>query len=109
VRRVAEDEVSEPSKSDLSEAEALDDSESLSEGHDGEENGEEGEWGGIGVTASVAEENLEAGNVKRNKPPTGEELRDIKEAADLFKSNSFKLQVIVLYCRYICGINIFSR
>lgn len=33
---------------------------------------------------------------KINKPPTGEELRAIKDATDLFRSNSFKLQVSVL-------------
>ena len=27
------------------------------------------------------------------RPPTGEELRDIKDAADLYKSSSFKFQV----------------
>lgn len=30
---------------------------------------------------------------KIHKPPTGEELREIKDATDLFRSNSFKLQV----------------
>lgn len=33
------------------------------------------------------------GNTKSKKPPTGEELRTIKEASDLYKSNTFKLQV----------------
>ncbi|KDR65095.1 hypothetical protein GALMADRAFT_148991 [Galerina marginata CBS 339.88] len=31
-----------------------------------------------------------------NKPPTGEELRAIKDASDLFKSSSFKLQIDAL-------------
>lgn len=35
---------------------------------------------------------------KRNKPPTGEQLRTIKDAADLFKSNTFKLQVRAAFC-----------
>jgi U3 small nucleolar RNA-associated protein 22 len=31
------------------------------------------------------------------KPPTGEELRTIKDASSLFRSNSFKLQVCSIY------------
>ncbi len=48
------------------------------------------EWGGIepiGVT--------EGGHTpkgKPKKPPTGVEVREMKEAADLFKSTGFKLQ-----------------
>lgn len=37
-----------------------------------------------------------ASGKRTNKPPTGEELRTIKDATDLFRSNSFKLQVSVL-------------
>lgn len=101
--------MSEPSESDLAEAEVLDDGASLPERPHAEENDEEGEWGGIGVTPSLPQENLKGGSGKRNKPPTGEELRDIKDAADLFKSNSFKLQVIVLCFRYISSVNISSH
>jgi U3 small nucleolar RNA-associated protein 22 len=32
---------------------------------------------------------------KPRKPPTGEELRNIKDATDLYRSSSFKLQVSV--------------
>ena len=31
--------------------------------------------------------------VQKHKLPTGEELRTLKNAADLYQSNSFKLQV----------------
>ncbi|EKM77700.1 hypothetical protein AGABI1DRAFT_61282 [Agaricus bisporus var. burnettii JB137-S8] len=93
-RRVAEGELSENSESDLDEE--LDGSESLSEGPHAEKDEEEGEWGGIGAAPSLPQESLEGGSGKRNKPPTGEELRDIKDAADLFKSNSFKLQIDAL-------------
>ena len=40
---------------------------------------------------SVVEAETKNGTV--NKPPTGEELRVIKDATDLYRSNSFKLQV----------------
>lgn len=43
---------------------------------------------------SVAQGNAdETKNSAVNKPPTGEELRTIKDATDLYRSNSFKLQV----------------
>lgn len=87
--------MSEHSESDLDEE--LDGSESLSEGPHAEEDEEEGEWGGIGAAPSLPQESLGGGSGKRNKPPTGEELRDIKDAADLFKSNSFKLQVTAVF------------
>ncbi|KAF9552839.1 Nrap protein [Agrocybe pediades] len=59
--------------------------------------GEEGEqWGGIdGVEAQPGIEDHSAGK-KAIKPPTGEELRAIKDATDLFKSSSFKLQIDAL-------------
>jgi len=61
--------------------------------------GEDGEqWGGIdGVESKPAFEDLTA--KKSIKPPTGEELRAIKDASDLFKSSSFKLQVCFLLIR----------
>ena len=34
-----------------------------------------------------------------SRPPTGEQLRNIKDAADLFRSTSFKLQVCSLLHR----------
>ncbi|KAF8908204.1 Nrap protein [Gymnopilus junonius] len=61
----------------------------MDEAEDGEE------WGGVeGATAP-----LPAGQQpphKSTKPPTGEELRAIKDASDLFKSSSFKLQIDAL-------------
>lgn len=59
------------------------------------EDGLEEEWGGIrdpgpGDTETAAESQR---GTKPKKPPTGEELRAIKDATDLFKSSSFKLQV----------------
>lgn len=68
--------------------------ESIMEGDD--------EWEGFGAP----EVQGEPGKLKRpetastksstNKPPTREELRNILEASDLYKSNSFKLQVCSL-------------
>ena len=55
-------------------------------------------WAGEGerseneAPASADQADLHAGK-KGRKPPTGEELRAIKDAADLFQSSSFKLQV----------------
>jgi len=56
-----------------------------------EGDGEE-EWGGVTGCQAEIEEEHRAGT-KPKKPPTGEELRAIKDAADLFRSGSFKLQV----------------
>ncbi|KAF8154805.1 Nrap protein [Crassisporium funariophilum] len=55
------------------------------------------EWGGIGgeQAAAPSKEGNRTGT-KPKKPPTGEELRDIKDATDLFKSSSFKLQIDAL-------------
>lgn len=44
------------------------------------------EWGGVATGA-----NLEG--KKNNRPPTAQELREIKDASDIFQSSSFKLQV----------------
>lgn len=56
---------------------------------------DEEEWTGTGLTPSAPQISTEdhAGSGKLNKTPMGEELRVIKDAADLFRSNSFKLQV----------------
>ncbi|KDR70120.1 hypothetical protein GALMADRAFT_254950 [Galerina marginata CBS 339.88] len=59
----------------------------MDEGEGGEE------WGGIGKADRPQEQHTGKGS---NKPPTGEELRAIKDASDLFKSNSFKLQIDAL-------------
>lgn len=63
-----------------------------------EEEEEEEEWGGVsGANGTVqdAEDEKHTGT-KPKKPPTGEELRNIKDATDLYRSSSFKLQVRTL-------------
>ncbi|KAF7441237.1 hypothetical protein PC9H_001586 [Pleurotus ostreatus] len=55
----------------------------------------EAEWGGISTEANVVEQQQHSGT-KPKKPPTGEELRVIKDATDLFRSSSFKLQIDAL-------------
>jgi U3 small nucleolar RNA-associated protein 22 len=52
----------------------------------------EDEWGGISPLP-VHQTGAEVHATKPQKPPTGEELRIIKDATDLFRSSSFKLQV----------------
>lgn len=75
----------------------------MSEGDDQNKRNEEDEnpeWEGIGqegdhnVSVDVNEEARPG--TKPKKPPTGEELRAIKDATDLFRSSSFKLQVAIL-------------
>ncbi|KAK7032899.1 mannose-6-phosphate isomerase [Favolaschia claudopus] len=60
--------------------------------------GEDDEWGGIemaqNMTAPVAEST--GPGTKPKLPPSGEELRVIKDASSLFKSSTFKLQVDAL-------------
>lgn len=49
---------------------------------------EDEEWGG------VHHEGQDRGNPgEKPSKPTGEEIRAIKDASDLFRSNTFKLQV----------------
>ena len=61
---------------------------------------EEGSWEGLdGIDDGKAVEipNDRHGTTPK-KPPTGEELRTIKDAADLYMSSSFKLQVsLIIY------------
>ena len=55
---------------------------------------DEEEWGGIdGERSNAPEREGREPGTKPEKPPTGEELRAIKDATDLFRSSSFKLQV----------------
>jgi hypothetical protein len=57
-------------------------------------NGSQDEWGGISnqpVEGGGSDDHIKTGK----KPPTAEELRAIKDASDLFKSSSFKLQVCI--------------
>ncbi|KAG5642940.1 hypothetical protein DXG03_001857 [Asterophora parasitica] len=56
---------------------------------------DEGEWGGLQGNDQAAVDGLQPGT-KPKKPPTGEELRVIKDATDLFRSSSFKLQIDAL-------------
>lgn len=55
-----------------------------------EEDQEDQEWGGI---RGDKDSDAHQPGTKPKKPPTGEELRVIKDATDLFRSSSFKLQV----------------
>lgn len=84
----------------------MDEDNVMDNGDDGSEHSEEnmsamdegeddGEWKGIGANAETLPDEHFTGK-KSNKPPTGEELRAIKDASDLFKSGSFKLQVCCL-------------
>jgi U3 small nucleolar RNA-associated protein 22 len=59
-------------------------------------------WGGFGDGGERSETEGDAlgkdetkihAGQKERKPPTGQEVRVIKDAADLFRSNSFRLQV----------------
>lgn len=66
--------------------------EQLNEEEDEDE--EEEEWGGLGDGGMNGPSSTSAsGGAKPKKPPTGEEVRAIKEATDLYKSNTFKLRV----------------
>ena len=72
-----------------------DDGEGSREESNESEGEEEEEWGGVnGANGAVhdAEDGKHTGT-KPKKPPTGEELRNIKDATDLYRSSSFKLQV----------------
>ncbi len=53
----------------------------------------EGEWEGLGAEPAAIPDQ----GIRDKKLPSGEELRAIKDASDLFKSSSFKLQVGVFH------------
>jgi U3 small nucleolar RNA-associated protein 22 len=57
----------------------------------GEGGEEEEEW--AGATGDTTTPSVADRGAKLSRPPTGEELRAIKDAAELFRSGSFKLQV----------------
>lgn len=61
-----------------------------SETEPGSSNSEEEEWGGIG---GVGEVDPLSSSGKPVKVPAGHELREMKEASELYKSSVFKLQV----------------
>ena len=59
----------------------------------GEDEDEE-EWAGVnGASGEPVDEDEKRNGTKPKKPPTGEELRNIKDATELYRSSSFKLQV----------------
>jgi len=59
---------------------------------------DEEDWEGLGAGPAAIPTASDPGiRNKDKKLPTGEELRTIKDASDLFKSSSFKLQVGVLH------------
>lgn len=62
---------------------------------DGSADDEEEEWNGVNGASGEAEDGKHTGT-KPKKPPTGEELRNIKDATDLYRSSSFKLQVRIV-------------
>ncbi|KAJ6612257.1 Nrap protein [Mycena sp. CBHHK59/15] len=75
------------------------DTEELGVGEDAGENDDD-EWTGIAPQEGQSTDVSSAGNktpgTKPKKPPTGEELRVIKDAKDLFQSSTFKLQIDAL-------------
>ncbi|KAI0266446.1 pre-rRNA processing protein Utp22 [Gloeopeniophorella convolvens] len=54
------------------------------------------EWGGIGANGDERTVPGQPSTGKVHKPPTGDEVRAIKEAQELFMSSSFKLQIDAL-------------
>lgn len=65
------------------------------------------EWGGMDV--DMKDQSMGEGHqpgTKPKKPPTGEELRTIKDATELFRSSSFKLQVRSDY--YFLGMSMLT-
>ncbi|CAL1710724.1 unnamed protein product [Somion occarium] len=65
------------------------------EGH--ETAAEDDQWGGIdGQASSKPALNGAAKDLHKKKPPTAQELRSIKDATDLYRSSSFKLQIDAL-------------
>lgn len=69
---------------------------------DGDSSLDEDEWGEISpLPTEQTGAEVHGPGTKPQKPPTGEELRVIKDATDLFRSSSFKLQASAshaLYC-----------
>jgi len=95
VRKSKDQKLSDASGSDQGANGAMNDSENF---HDepSHDEAEDVEWTGTGFNVPSTSKKPEQGIGKPTKPPTGEELRVIKDATDLFKSNSFKLQVCII-------------
>jgi len=68
----------------------VDSGDSGSETETGSADNEEKEWGGTGGGGEV---DLPSSSGKPVKVPAGHELREMKEASELYKSSAFKLQV----------------
>ena len=83
---------------DDSASHAEDEDEDMHTGEEGEEDQEE--WGGLEAAGNDSEGGTHPGK-KPKKPPTGEELRNIKDASELYRSSSFKLQVRQLLCSVV--------
>ncbi|KAJ4474430.1 Nrap protein [Lentinula aciculospora] len=81
-----EDEDTSAQETDGDAQEEQDDGEDV-EMDNGEEEELEGEWEGVAHLRSSGE---------KSSKPTGEEIRVIKDASDLFRSNTFKLQIEAL-------------
>lgn len=56
----------------------------------------EEQWAGLGGEAATAGSAGEHPGTHKNQPPKGQELRNIKDASELYRSTSFKLQVRAL-------------
>lgn len=66
----------------------------LDESEEDEEAGtNEEQWAGLGGEAATAGSAGEHPGTHKNQPPKGQELRNIKDASELYRSTSFKLQV----------------
>ncbi|EED77719.1 predicted protein [Postia placenta Mad-698-R] len=69
----------------------------LDESEEDEEAGtNEEQWAGLGGEAATAGSAGEHPGTHKNQPPKGQELRNIKDASELYRSTSFKLQIDAL-------------
>ncbi|KAJ7650617.1 Nrap protein [Roridomyces roridus] len=72
-----------------------DESDAGSQSDASDEHQDDEAWGGIASDQTPVAESANSGT-KPKKPPTGEELRAINDAKDLFRSSTFKLQIDAL-------------
>ena len=73
-----------------------DENESQAEESEGENATEDGQWGGIDNEQEDTIVTAGGENTASKRPPTGEEIRIIQDAAELYRSNAFKLQIDAL-------------
>jgi hypothetical protein len=59
---------------------------------------DEDAWGGVDDVPSSHAPNASTSVQPTRAPPTRDEIRTIREATDLFRSSTFKLQVRVVVC-----------